>query len=216
MVQNLADPDAQQVVDGARLVERSLPAEVDASRILPALLSPHDTGQTCGVVLPDVDIDVTFAVSSSRPTAGTAGPCLCAIAFAADLPRELLDDATAGYYSSTEQPFGLVSPTAAQLVPGPGVDPRLLGPTAFSRSIGPDAGGADGIVGVIAAQPWAEVLAGPEDVVIVGHPGWLIDVLLRPGTGSVPCGDQALTVVTGLDEPGRTFLDTLRLVDLAS
>jgi hypothetical protein len=182
VVQNLQDPRAQTILDSARFHEQPLPQDFAGARRLPYYTGELDAEQAYGAVLAGTGVGV-MTTTGAAPTVGYANSGLALLS--ADLPPELTQVATyGGHVASTERLFGYVAPTADLLVPEPGVDPRVLGPTAFSRSHGADAGG---LVEVVAGQPWAEVVAGPSDTTVGGLPGRSVDVRVRPGSGSVPC-----------------------------
>lgn len=186
MVQNLEDPRAQPIIDGARFADQALPPELNPARGLPYGEGSLVPDQTYGVEFAGSNVGATFRPGST-PSLGYTRSGVSVAVIAADLPPDLRQPAPFGYVASTEKLFGYIAPTEDLLVPEPGVDPRTIGPRAFARSRGSSSGGADGLPGVIAAQPWADVVAGPTDVTIGGVSGRSVDVRLRTGAKGVPC-----------------------------
>lgn len=168
VVQNLLDPRSQEVLDRARFVERTLPPELGPARLLPSTSRPLPPDRTYGAELPDLGLGVAFDVGDV-PTSAFSDGCPCVLVLAPDAP--------AGFATELH---GFVAPTADLLVPEPGVDPRLSGSTGGE-------GGTAGLIDVVASQAWADVVAGPVDSVVGGHPARTVDVRLRPGTGTVEC-----------------------------
>lgn len=186
IVQNLQDPRAQALLDGARYVEHTLAPVLNPARPMTYSAGPLAPDQLFGAELTTAGIGVSFRTGRD-PSIGYVRDGTNVTVISADLAPDLLAPAPFGYQASTEKLYGYVAPTEDLMVPPPGVDPRLIGPAAFGDSTSMKDSSSGGLVDLIAAQTWADITAPPTDTTLAGLPARSIEVRLRPGTGSVPC-----------------------------